>query len=103
MLFFKYTFDELKKAFILGLLSTASAQSVLDVPCTHKYSDCGPLNAICDCDPVEANFDCTSSVGATCECDATQRMYPVVKDTVQTVNGQSFTTICELLSGNRNK
>ena len=75
--------------------------SVLDVSCSHKYTDCGPLGAICDCDDVEANFDCTNSVGATCMCDSAWRMFPVTYDTPQDINGQPspYTTICELVTG----
>ena len=85
-----------KRIFVL-----VSSTSVLDVPCSHKYMDCGSFGAICDCVAVEANFDCTNSVGATCMCDSAWRMFPVTYDTPQDINGQPspYTTICELVTG----
>ena len=80
----------------------AHAESVEDIACTHKYTDCGPYNALCDCVDLETNMDCTTPAGATCSCDNANRYFAVVKDTAQEINGQqtTYTTICELLSGN---
>ena len=80
----------------------AIATSVESLPCTNKYMQCAPYNALCDCVDLEANMDCTTPAGATCSCDNDNRYFAVTYDTAQMINGQqtTYTTICELLSGN---
>ena len=84
----------------LGAIATTT--SVESLPCTHKYIDCGNYNALCDCDGFEANMFCKDFATGTCSCDNAKRYFAVLKDTAQIINGQqtTFTTICELLSGN---
>ena len=74
------------------------AQSVFDKTCSHKYIECGPVNAICDCD-VDDQFNCLTD--GNCMCDATQRRFEVTHGTVQTVGLESFLTVCDLLTGNK--
>ena len=80
----------------------AIATSVESLPCTNKYMQCAPYNALCDCVGLETNKDCTDPTGATCSCNNDKRFFAVTYDTAQMWNGQqtTLTTICELLSGN---
>ena len=63
-------------------LLKVDAQSVEDISCTQQ-TDCYPYMALC-------------GMSGTCECATFLSYVAVTYDTPVTVNGGSFTTVCEI-------
>ena len=70
-----------------------SRDSVLDVACYRKYVECGPLNAVCNCETNE-NYKCIKA--GTCECNSMMHMFPKTYKVTRKVHEKAYTTVCEL-------
>ena len=74
----------------------APITNVQDIPCNHKYSECGPVNAICGCSEVDEMMNCVT--GSYCQCDASNRMFAVDHNDSLSIGGYDLTMYCELLT-----
>ena len=81
-----------------GLIQTVLTTKISEIPCSHKYIECGPVSAICGCSETDFMMNCVTA--DFCMCDETQRFYEVDYETAQSVGGYDLTSGCEVRTGN---